>query len=74
MVLAAISLRVGLGSAFSGLWAWYRVDTRDYCSVRNPWVVGFGCLQIFALAIGSFLILGAGVRAGTFTWVHSSIA
>jgi hypothetical protein len=30
VVLAAISLGVGLGSAFFGLWAWYLVGTRDY--------------------------------------------
>jgi hypothetical protein len=30
---------------------------------ETPGVVGFGCLLISALAIGSFLILGAGVRA-----------
>ncbi len=66
MVLVAISLGVGLGSAFSGLWAWYLVGTRDYRRVRNPWVLGFGYLLIFALAIGSLLLLGAGVRALDF--------
>jgi hypothetical protein len=66
MVLVAISLGVGLGNAFSGLWAWYLVGTRDYRRVRNPWVLGFGYLLIFALATGSLLLLGAGVRALDF--------
>ena|SRR5579863_8099879 len=66
MVFVAILLGVGLGTACSGLSAWYLVGTREYRRVRNPWVLAFGYVLLPALALGSLLLLIAASRALSF--------